>query len=640
MYRRLIILTAIILVALCALGLLGYDAVHKWAQGLEGTRLGEFAEVAEQIRQDVKRKLDDFVRAEQQRPYTDYLYSYVPENYLNAQQQLEPPSLRSPLADQVSNGFAYGYFQIEADGRVITPYVPPGQAIATSSDDKTREMASQFANIRANVLPSVSAGSLRAGSNNYANNEQNFNSRNGAQVAQNRAQKSLPIESLNQDAQVAQVLTQQRDVAMSNSAVRPNDPASQQAAQQVQQPTQRKPASDTVQIRIEPFVPIVVGGGQPKAFAGQVFLLRRVQIENRSILQGFQLDESHLMAEVRESAGRFMREGMSFDLPQTEESDPNATQSPKPNAYSLQPLPPAYTAVLAFGFGDLILNLAEIDPAWIARRVGELQHVYIAIVTVVAAAVALALASLWHNVRAQVRLARRKDDFISAVSHELRTPLTSIRMYAEMLERNWVKSDDKRTEYQRNLRQESERLSRLVDNVLDFSRIQKGRKKYAFEPGDLNASVAAVCDIMRPYAEQYGFALRRDLGTLPQVAFDRDAVTQIAVNLIDNAVKYARGAEDKTITVRTRLDGPCVVLEVEDRGPGIPSRLRKKVFEQFYRCDEDLPATDKPPHASAVAGTGLGLTLVKRFAEAHRGSVEIASAQPTGVIVRVRLARA
>ena len=118
--------------------------------------------------------------------------------------------------------------------------------------------------------------------------------------------------------------------------------------------------------------------------------------------------------------------------------------------------------------------------------------------------------------------------------------------------------------------------------------------------------------------------------TIEQATFDSDAVTQIVVNLLDNAIKYAREAADKTITVRTKTDGEFTVIEVEDHGPGIPHRQRKKIFEQFYR-----PAAEA---TRETAGTGLGLALVKRFAEAHNGFVEIVSAKPTGAIFRVALA--
>ncbi|MHC4565090.1 MAG: sensor histidine kinase, partial [Planctomycetota bacterium] len=124
-------------------------------------------------------------------------------------------------------------------------------------------------------------------------------------------------------------------------------------------------------------------------------------------------------------------------------------------------------------------------------------------------------------------------------------------MYSEMLEKNWVKSPDKVTEYYRNMRQESERLSRLIENVLDFSRIQRGRKQYAFNAGDMNKCVADVVEMMRPYAAQKSFSIETELGRLDQPTFDSDAVTQIVVNLLDNAIKYAGDAEDKTIIVRT-----------------------------------------------------------------------------------------
>jgi signal transduction histidine kinase len=199
-----------------------------------------------------------------------------------------------------------------------------------------------------------------------------------------------------------------------------------------------------------------------------------------------------------------------------------------------------------------------------------------------------------------------------------------------MLEKNWVKSQDKVVEYYGNMRQESERLSRLIENVLDFSRIQRGRKKYAFNAGDINKCVADVVEMMRPYAMLKGFSIQTESGQIEQATFDADAVTQIVVNLLDNAIKYARDADDKTITVRTTTDGKFTVIEVEDHGPGVPHRQRNKIFEQFYRSAAES--------TRETAGTGLGLALVKKFAEAHNGFVEIIGAKPTGAIFRVALA--
>lgn len=661
MYRRLVILSVIILGAVCGLVWMGYHSIRIRAQGMEGTRLGEFAAVAEQVRQDVKRKLDEFMQTEQSRAYTDYQYYYVPENVAPGQQQM--PVLRSPLGDRLDHGLAYGNFQIEPDGTITTPndQFEQRQTVGGLDNASRDDFLSNRLNIQNNLLPALNGtapGSLKMnlyGFGGYSSDvppqgleQPGLAQETGAKVAdttgksqQSQRGKNLPIESLQSKGKKTQVIEQRRAVVERNLGSGPAEPqqAMQQGAaqgliqtqpppavptEQIAQLDQSQPAppegrqAETVQVRIEPFVPLVVPGGQAgqSIFDGQVFLLRHVQIEDKHFLQGFQLNQKKLIEEVEESASRLMRKGMSFELSQsgrvTGKSDV------------------AYAAILDFGFGDLVLNLREVDPYWIGKQINHLRLWYFSTVAVVLLAVTLGLVSLWCNAAAQIRLARKKDDFISAVSHELRTPLTSIRMYAEMLEKKWVKSQDKAAEYYRNMREESERLSRLVENVLDFSRIQRGQKKYAFNVGDINECVARVVAMMAPYATEKGFSIKTEPGEITPSAFDSDAVTQIVVNLLDNAIKYARNADDKTITVRTQSDGPFVLIEVEDHGPGVLARQRKKIFEAFYRAEAEA--------TRETAGTGLGLALVKKFAEAHDGFVEIINVRPTGAIFRVGLA--
>ncbi len=689
MYVRLSILSAIILSAVCGLCWLGYRAIEIRAQGLEGARLGQFAEVAEQIRQDVKRKLDEFMQREQQRPWTDYQYYYVPENVVADQQQM--PLLRSPLGNRLENDLAYGNFQVEPDGTIVTPYYRAEQLRQGRQDEQAGKVDAYLNNIKQNLLPALSSASggfkfpssvsamsypsakpasdsFWADTKGLSKDQKVTEGKEQQTQAKASRKKEYTIESFRDVSGQTQVINQPRSLVTSNVAQNTDQVRQRTAAEDARQriqsqeleaqsklmrqrpavqaevargdvrelqhtaqpPAQQSAASgpgepgqtETVQIRIEPFVPLVVPSkdAQQSVFGGQVFLLRHVQIEDRHLLQGFQLNEKQLIAEVQESAERFMREGMTFELVQT--TGAGTVEGDVDKAA-------AYTAVLDFGFGDLILKLKEADPAWIAKQISQIRNWYFSIITVVLLAVTLALGSLWLAARAQIKLAQKKDDFISAVSHELRTPLTSIRMYSEMLEKNWVKSKDKLTEYYKSMRQESERLSRLIENVLDFSRIQRGRKKYTFSLGDINACIAEVVEMMTPYAAENGFSIRKEFGELTQAAFDRDAVTQIVVNLLDNAIKYARSAEDRTITVRTASDAQFVTIEVEDHGPGVPHRQRKKVFEQFYRCG--CEATRE------TAGTGLGLALVKKFAQAHNGFVEILTAKPTGAIFRVGL---
>ena len=655
MYRRLIILSLVILGSLCGLVWLGYHSIQIRAKGLEGSRLGEFAAVAEQIRQDVTHKLNEFIQTEQERPYTDYQYYYVPENVAPGQQQM--PLLRSPLGSGLDNEFAYGNFQIEPDGTIVTPYYVTGQSQEIQENILDLEAEVHVDNIKQNLLPVLSGGAgvfkFPVADSRLLYRDINLSKDSlpeevkGEEAGQKQPtkgsagrSKEYRIESLQADSQKEQIFTQKRSVVTSNIARSEELLSRQSAADVAQDQTEQQDAArlnqqvtgmndmqqslqkeqaDVVEIRIEPFVPLVVPGtkAQQSIFGGQVFLLRHVKIEDRHLLQGFQLNEKKVIEQVEESALRFVRKGMRFELPQTKK------QGREDEAAS-------YTAILHFGFGNLILNLKEIDPAWIGKEINKLQKWYFGIIGIVLVVVALGLTGLWRSARAQIKLAQNKDDFISAVSHELRTPLTSIRMYSEMLEKNWVKSEDKLAEYYMNMRQESERLSRLIENVLDFSRIQRGRKKYTFKVGNINKCIADVVKIMRPYTAQRGFSIKTELGRVEQTTFDSDAVTQIAVNLLDNAVKYARNAEDKTITVRTGSDEQFTLIEVEDHGPGVPHRQRKKIFEQFYRSGAEA--------TRETTGTGLGLALVKKFAQAHNGFVEIISAKPTGAIFRVALA--
>jgi signal transduction histidine kinase len=696
MYKRLIILSVIILVALCGLVWLGYHSIQIWAQGMEGTRIGEFADVAEEIRQDVKSKLDEFMQTEQNRAYTDYKYYSLPEDVTQGQiNQGTAPVVRSPLAGKLEHGLAFYNFQIEPDGNIFTPNVNFDELKASTDRGANIELYDQVllneSNVKDNLLPRISSAApdlveRAIGQKREVQKEtleEKFSGVAREDLLQQKLSKgaelpsdrtgSFVIESLQKQEQKPQIIRQPRALVTQQQGASPqrlrrneqlavtqpqaeNEQAEvnlslaesdKDISQGQQQPESRRRRSfgetpqqqpaqirqmtdlydqraesapdnqnDTVEIRIEPFEPIVVPGkdANESIFGGQVFMLRRVQIEDKQFHQGFQFNEQKLIEEIEDSARRSVRvhEGMGFELGR---------------AYNEKA---AYTAILDFGFGHLFLNLLEIDPDCMVKRISELRGWYFSITAVVLLAVTLALAGLWRNAGAQIKLAQKKDDFISAVSHELRTPLTSIRMYSEMLEKNWVKSQDKTTEYYRNMRQESERLSRLIENVLDFSRIQRGRKKYTFNAGDINESVAEVVEMMRPYAALRGFSIETELGRIEQSAFDRDAVTQIVVNLLDNAIKYARNAKDKTITVRTGSDEEFIVIEVEDHGPGVPHRQRKKIFEEFYRSGAES--------TRETTGTGLGLALVKKFAQAHNGFVEIINAKPTGAIFRVTLA--
>lgn len=672
MIKRFCTICVVIGAALLALSVLGVVSLKMHERGLRAERQGQFVSVAEQIRLDVKNELDAFLQAEQRRPYTDYQYAYVPEMTL-----ADDALVRSPLANSLTHGMAFGHFQIDGQGNMTMPYA---QA-ALSQQKPDPALSAYMHTVQTRVVevlrghaalyhpPSAPLGMAPTGvyeKDRAAPSDEAFvrlrqqrpapdDEVESTQRAPATRARTYPIESL-QKSQAPQRLQQTRGTAMRNVAM--TAPKSAEADTLAFNGTEThffdarrrlEPENDTprparsrsaaspdpddaeivlseaaeagredqeiVDIRIEPLVPLVVAVDQDAEmfFPGWIFLIRHVQIENTRLLQGFRFNEAQLVEQVRLSARRLLREGMDFELDRIE----------RPEA--------VHTAILDFGFGGLALNLLETEPGRITTRAARLNTWLTGMLIVVWLTVMLAMMGLWRNLHEQISLARQKDDFISAVSHELRTPLTSIRMYTEMLEKGWVKEEAKKRTYYGTMRQETERLSRLIENVLDFSRIQRGKKHYDFTLGDVNTCVREVVEMMRPCAEKNGFVIETDLPSIEPFAFDRDAVMQILINLIDNALKYAKDTRDKRIVVRTVGENDHAVIEVEDHGPGISKTHQDRIFEAFYRCDNES--------VNQANGAGLGLALVKRFAHAHQGLVEVMNASAGGTVFRVYLAR-
>ena len=231
------------------------------------------------------------------------------------------------------------------------------------------------------------------------------------------------------------------------------------------------------------------------------------------------------------------------------------------------------------------------------------------------------LGLVWANVRRELKLSRLKSDFVANVSHELKTPLALIRLYAETLELGRVPSQERRGEYYRVIGKESRRLTQLINNILDFSRIEAGRKEYRMVPSDVAHVVRDVVESYRFAIEKLGFTLEADLAEdLPALEIDPEALSQALINLLNNAIKYS--PERKSIKVTLRREERRVLLSVADQGIGIPRSEQRRIFEKFYRVETSLVHTTK--------GSGLGLALVQHITEAHGGRVELVSAPGEG----------
>ena len=233
---------------------------------------------------------------------------------------------------------------------------------------------------------------------------------------------------------------------------------------------------------------------------------------------------------------------------------------------------------------------------------------------------------VYRTLKKEMELVRLKGDFVSNVSHELRTPLALIRMFTETLSLKRIKTEAKKQEYYGTILREAERLTHLINNILNFSRMEAGKKRYRLEPEQLNDLVAGVMRTYASHLEHEGFSAAMQLAeNLPAINADRESITEALINILDNAVKYS--ADEKYIRVATGEKGGLVFAEVEDHGIGIEKHYHKKIFETFYRVSTGL--------TNNVKGSGLGLSLVSHIMDAHGGTIELESMPGKGSTFRL-----
>lgn len=211
---------------------------------------------------------------------------------------------------------------------------------------------------------------------------------------------------------------------------------------------------------------------------------------------------------------------------------------------------------------------------------------------------------------------RLKTEFVHNISHELKTPLTLIRLYGETLQRKKNLTNQEKNDSYEIITKESERLSHLINNVLDFSRIEMGRKEFDFKYGNLSVVVEDTLESYRYHLEKKGFVIQKDIcNDLPEMNFDGEAIASVLINLLSNAMKFS--PKEKVVAVKLFRGDENAILQVADKGIGIEPKDVPKIFQRFYQSDNKMIAERK--------GSGLGLTLVKHITEAHHGTIHVES---------------
>jgi signal transduction histidine kinase len=280
--------------------------------------------------------------------------------------------------------------------------------------------------------------------------------------------------------------------------------------------------------------------------------------------------------------------------------------------------------------GPILVEAILADPQVLESEAARSRNLLVGVFAAAAAALGLGSLLVLRMVRSEVRLAKMKADFVSAVSHDLKTPLTSIRMFVETLREGRARTEEERRECLDVVDREAGRLERMVNRVLEFSRIEGGARKVRLEPADPTAVAREAAQVFRGRILEGACDFRvEEAAGVPSVPLDRDAVTQALLELLENAHKH-NPAEGRRILLRV-APGPAagVRYEVEDNGPGVPPAEREAVFREFHRVER--------PGLEAVGGTGLGLALVRRLVEAHGGTVRIAEGAGGGSLLAVEI---
>lgn len=262
----------------------------------------------------------------------------------------------------------------------------------------------------------------------------------------------------------------------------------------------------------------------------------------------------------------------------------------------------------------------------IKELVKERSYTNLFLILGIEAILLLALWLVYKNVVREIQLAQHKSDFVSNVSHEIRTPLALISMFAETLQMDRVKADEKKQEYYAIISQEANRLSGIVNKILNFSRMEADKMKYSFEQTDLNALVGELLHSYDYHLKSKGFEYSFEADEdIDNITIDKEAVKEAIINLLDNAVKYTE--ENKCIKLKTGQENKHIYIEVKDKGMGIPNENQKFIFDKFYRVTTGAVHNAK--------GTGLGLALVKNIMKVHKGNVTFESEPRKGSSFRL-----
>ena len=605
---------------------------------LDREALAQVRFFGEELLDEIEAELEELVRREERRAVDEYRYTRVAAT---------GDKTRSPLAGLPVESYILGYFQNNPDGSFQTPLADDSGQLSHTHRQRIQrlEVINDIFNQRKLVArvpqPRSESTMIRKKVTIAKKKQDSFADRFLTPTERKQSKRVLGQQTARvEEITAGQALNlskkelsdRRRPPADEGEADEPFDatiasdypssspsPVARIALERNRQATAgfaKKTEQNRFQVEVAPLQAVAIDGEQ-------MFIFRRIGINGEIYRQGFVVELQPFLEYLIDTF--YSPQPISgYTRLTLKAAGRTATGAPEFASAGHQPKDwlAARSFPAPFGFLTAEMNMVALPPSP-ARQTFTLALGILAVV------MTAGLVAIYQNVRIVLDLSERRSQFVSAVTHELKTPLTNIRMYIEMLDQGIAATPEREQEYLGILAAESARLSSLINNVLELSRLEKQTRRFDLREGDLSDVLDDVHAVMAVSLDREGFELTIAKGDLSGCTYDREVLVQVLLNLMENSIKFGRHRPEKRIAIAADREQDNLILKVSDTGPGIPRRALKHVFDDFYRVDNDLNRT--------TGGTGIGLALVKKLVLAMGGRVKAENNEGAGCTITITL---
>jgi len=599
----------------------------------ETARLRFFGET---IFDEIEDELMRVVKDEEARFVDEYNHAFLPPG----NEEINQNPLPSPLSKEPPQAYILGYFQNNPDGSFHTPLTDQGQPAPGNLVpvvDELRSINIAFNKRRAETSEPSARTKTSKAEKKTTPDQVGFEkpyldlSQKKAKAVPSRQMESRVeeitvgqaqrlsqqnIATLQADGEKVLLKKEDQEGAPALEEERPAISSYLSAGDTDTRETPQPASPRTFQVEIAPLQSVLIS-------KDRVFMFRRVVIGQKIYRQGFVIKLTALVDHLAKTHFREHPIAQYANL-RLDAASPEGMFLIADAGVDVRD--PAFTLERVFPFPFDFLS-AELNCSMIPRLANR-RTLDIMVLLVIAICV-LGFVAIYQSARTVIDLSERRSRFVSSVSHELKTPLTNIRMYIELLEQGIANNPEREQEYFSVLNFESVRLARLINNVLELSRLENRQRRIHMQDGNIQDVFDEIETVMGEKIRQTGFSLTMDNQCRSTFKYDPEIMMLILTNLIENSLKFGKGEPLKDIFIKSWQEGASTLIAVADTGPGIPRKALKKVFNDFYRVEDALTQTTR--------GTGIGLALVRKFTRLMNGTVSAQNNDGPGCTITISL---